>query len=127
MARALGRFRIRFVLSAALTASFLLPSPAPTLAADDASIAGAFVYPVGDELDYTKGRPGEGGGFYLSDPYLAPRSATRRQKARIHGGIDLSNRRGGAEVRAIASGVVVVADRNALIKFRKRVKTKVSK
>ena len=90
-------------------------------------MAGAFVYPVGDELDYTKGRSGEGGGFYVSDEYLATRHATKRQKARIHRGVDLANGRGGAEVRSIASGVVVVADANALIKYQKKQKMKLPK
>jgi murein DD-endopeptidase MepM/ murein hydrolase activator NlpD len=87
-------------------------------------VAGAFVYPVGDELDYTKGRSGEGGGFYVSDEYLATRG---RKKKRIHRGVDLANGRAGAEVRSIASGVVVVADASALIKYKKRQKIKVPK
>ncbi|HEY6572135.1 MAG TPA: peptidoglycan DD-metalloendopeptidase family protein, partial [Candidatus Eisenbacteria bacterium] len=89
-------------------------------------MAGAFVYPVGDELDYTKGQSAEGGGFYDSDEYLATRSG-KRKKTRIHRGVDLANGRGGAEVRSIASGVVVVADASALIKYRKKQKIKIPK
>ncbi|HET9950544.1 MAG TPA: peptidoglycan DD-metalloendopeptidase family protein [Candidatus Eisenbacteria bacterium] len=122
--RALGS---RILVAALVAASLLAPNFALVAAADDAPVAGAFVYPVGDELDYTKGRSGEGGGFYVSDEYLATRNATRKRKARIHRGVDLANGRGGAEVRSIASGVVVVADANALIKYRKKQKMKLPK
>lgn len=108
---------------AALLAALIF---APIAAADDAPVAGAFVYPVGDELDYTKGRAGESGGFYVSDEYLTTRGG-KRKKTRIHRGVDLANGRGGAEVRSIASGVVVVADASALIKYKKRQKMKVPK
>ncbi len=87
--------------------------------AQSASVAGAFVYPVGDELDFTKPHEGEGYGYYVSDGYLARRG---RKKQRVHQGVDLSNGRGGAPVRAIATGVVVIADHNALIKTRKKQK-----
>ena len=117
----------RYLAAALLAAALLAPNFAPVAAADDAPVAGAFVYPVGDELDYTKGRLGEGGGFHVSDEYLATRHATRKRKARIHRGVDLANGRGGAEVRSIASGVVVVADANALIKYRKKQTMKLPK
>jgi hypothetical protein len=72
---------------------------------------------VGDELDFTKPAKGEAAGFYISDPYLAVRG---RKKQRLHYGVDLANGRGGSEVRAIASGVVIVCDANALVKYRKK-------
>jgi murein DD-endopeptidase MepM/ murein hydrolase activator NlpD len=96
---------------------------APTARADDdAPIAGAFVYPVGDELDYSKPRTGEAAGFYVSGEYLDTRG---RKKKRTHRGVDLACGRGGSEVRSVASGVVVVADANALIKVRRTQKVKV--
>ena len=104
----------RSLLAALVAASLLAPNF-------------AFVYPVGDELDFTKGRAGEGGGFHVSDEYLATRNATKKRKSRIHRGVDLANGRGGAEVRSIASGVVVVADARALIKYRKKQKVKTPK
>src|SRR6266850_6858494 len=67
--------------------------PAKSPIADGDPIAGAFVYPVGDDLDYSKARAGEGAGFYVSDPYLARRG---RRKQRVHYGVDLANGRGGA-------------------------------
>jgi murein DD-endopeptidase MepM/ murein hydrolase activator NlpD len=105
-------------------------TPHPSLAAahaatsDDVPIAGAFVYPVGDELDYTHARPGESNGYYVSDPYLARRGTNNQ---RIHQGIDLSNGSGGAPVHAVASGTVVVADGNALVKTRTKVEIKTTK
>jgi hypothetical protein len=68
-------------------------------------------------MDYTKAADGEGAGFYVSDKYLAVRGG---KKHHLHYGVDLSNGRGGCEVRAIASGVVVVSDGNALVKYRKK-------
>ncbi len=79
-------------------------------------MAGAFVYPVGDETDYSKPATGEAAGFYISDPYLALRG---RRHQRRHYGVDLANGRGGCEVRSVASGVVVVSDGNALVRYRK--------
>ena len=107
-------------------------NPCPALAAtphaasesDDVPIAGAFVYPVGDELDYTRARPGESHGYYVSDPYMARRGS---KSQRIHQGCDLSCGSGGAAVHAIASGTVVVADGNALIKTRYKVTVKTTK
>ena len=107
-----------------------LLAAAPALAAakasesDDVPIAGAFVYPVGDELDYTRARAGESRGYYVSDPYMARRGSKNQ---RIHQGCDLSCGAGGAPVHAIASGTVVVADRNALIKTRTKVQIKTTK
>lgn len=86
-------------------------------------IAGAFVYPVGDELDHTKPHSGESAGFYVSDEYLAKRG--RKKRVRTHYGVDLACGRGGAPVRSVGSGVVVVADANALVKVRKKQKLKV--
>ena len=82
-----------------------------------APVAGAFVYPVGDEVDYTKPHSGESYGFHLSDSYLARRG---RKKQRVHLGADLASGRGGATVRAIGSGVVVVADARALVKVQRK-------
>ena len=87
-------------------------------------IAGAFVYPVGDELDYTKACPGEITGYHLSDPYMARRGSGHE---RLHLGVDLSNGRGGSPVRAVASGVVSVVDRNARIPVRTTETVKTSK
>jgi murein DD-endopeptidase MepM/ murein hydrolase activator NlpD len=86
-----------------------------------APVAGAFVYPVGSELDFTKAREGESRGYYVSDPYLARRG---KKKQRTHHGVDLACGQGGAPVHAIASGVVTVADVNALIKVKTRQKIK---
>jgi murein DD-endopeptidase MepM/ murein hydrolase activator NlpD len=103
-----------------LASAALFALPAPLSGAPDNSsipIAGAFVYPVGDELDYTKSHEGEPSGYYISDGYLKQRG---RKKQRTHYGVDLACGRGGAPIRAIASGVVVVADANALIKVQRR-------
>ncbi|HET9939534.1 MAG TPA: M23 family metallopeptidase [Candidatus Eisenbacteria bacterium] len=115
---------------AVLTAAALHP-PRPALAApphspesDDVPIAGAFVYPVGDELDFTRARSGESHGYYVSDPYMAHRGSKNQ---RIHQGCDLSCGSGGAAVHAIASGTVVVADANALVKTRRKVEVKTTK
>lgn len=107
------RHRLTALLAAFLCTLFALPAPA----SDGTTIAGAFVYPVGDEVDYAKPARGEAAGFYVSDSYLALRG---RKEQRRHYGVDLANGRGGAEVRAIASGVVVVSDANALVKYRKK-------
>ena len=99
--------------------AFLPPlAAAPSSNGDFASpVAGAFVYPVGDELNYQRPHEGEAHGYYVSDRYLARRG---KKKQRTHYGIDLACGQGGAPVRAIASGVVAVSDANAMI----RVKTK---
>src|SRR5688572_10497931 len=88
-------------------------------------VAGAFVYPIGNELDYRKPASGSGTAWYVSDPYLALRGS---KKQRTHYGVDLSCGRGGDEVRAIGSGVVTVADGHALVKVttKKRVKVPVT-
>lgn len=88
-------------------------------------VAGAFVYPVGDELDFTKAHSGEPIGFYVSDSYLVLRNGKHGQ--RVHKGVDLANGQGGAPVRAVASGVVVLADTQALIRVRKAQRVKVSR
>ena len=102
-----------------LASATLLATPASLSAASDSSIpvAGAFVYPVGDELDFTKCHEGEAYGFYISDGYLKRRG---KKKQRVHYGSDFAQGRGGATIRAIASGVVVVADANALIKVNRK-------
>ncbi|HKQ18890.1 MAG TPA: peptidoglycan DD-metalloendopeptidase family protein [Candidatus Eisenbacteria bacterium] len=89
----------------------------------DAPVAGAFVYPVGDESDFTKAHPSEPLGFKISDSYLVRRG---RKLQRVHLGVDLSSGRGGATVRSIGSGVVVVADASARIKVRKKQRVKVA-
>ncbi|MGH7680373.1 MAG: peptidoglycan DD-metalloendopeptidase family protein [Candidatus Eiseniibacteriota bacterium] len=110
-------------LAAAGVWSPSLAANIPNSAHDAASapVAGAFVYPVGNELDFTKPREGEGNGYYVSDPYLARRG---KKKQRTHHGVDLACGHGGAPVHAIASGVVAVADANAMIKVRTRQKIK---
>jgi murein DD-endopeptidase MepM/ murein hydrolase activator NlpD len=115
----------------AVVAAAALHHPRPSLAApprtaepDDVPIAGAFVYPVGDELDYTCARSGESHGYHVSDPYLARRGSSSQ---RIHQGCDLSCGSGGAAVHAIASGTVVVADGNALVKTRRKVSFKTTR
>jgi murein DD-endopeptidase MepM/ murein hydrolase activator NlpD len=106
-----------------LVAASCLATPWPLSAADNsAPVAGAFVYPVGDELDFTKSHEGEAYGYYVSDGYLARRG---RKKQRTHFGVDLACGRGGAPIRAIASGVVVVADANAMIKVQRAQKVSV--
>lgn len=87
-----------------------------------APVAGAFVYPVGDELDFKKPHEGEMRGYYVSSPYLAHRG---RKKQKTHRGVDLACGQGGAAVRAVACGVVTVADANAMIKVRVKQKYKV--
>lgn len=86
-------------------------------------IAGAFVYPIGNDLDYRKPASGSGASWYVSDPYLAVRG---NKSQRIHQGIDLSCGRGGDPVRAIGSGIVTVADANARIKVTTQKKVKVA-
>lgn len=97
----------------------------PDIATDPEAtpIAGAFVYPVGDDLDYTKARSGEATGYHLSDPYMARRGSGHE---RLHLGVDLSNGHGGSPVRAVASGVVSVVDRNARIAVRTKETVKTS-
>lgn len=118
----------RGLFAAALATVAMTGAPALTRFATATSadtavpIAGAFVYPVGDELDFTKPHDGEGYGYYISDPYLAQRG---RKKQRTHYGADLANGRGGSPVRAIASGIVVVSDANAMIKVRVNQKVRV--
>jgi len=106
-------------LAATAAAAGLAAPPAP--AAEP--VAGAFVYPVGDELDFTKPHAGEPSGFTISDSYLEVRNGRHGQ--RTHKGVDLSCMRGGSPVRAIASGVVVVADAKAMIRTRHAVNVKV--
>ena len=108
----------RSLIAATLLFPFL---PAPTARADDPSTptARAFVYPIGDEQDFTKPAAGERDGFHVSDRYLAVRRARKNRPQRIHYGVDLSNGSGGHVVRSVASGVVEVSDGNALIKVRK--------
>jgi murein DD-endopeptidase MepM/ murein hydrolase activator NlpD len=115
------RFTGRQGLGAAvLLAVWVTGVPASTERPDGdptATIAGSFVFPVGDETDYARAHSGEASGFYVSDEYLARRG---RKRQRTHYGVDLACGRGGSPVRASASGVVVVADGNALIQVRKK-------
>jgi murein DD-endopeptidase MepM/ murein hydrolase activator NlpD len=112
----------RALAIAALLLTVAGPVPgaaARDLAHDDAGdvpIAGAFVYPVGDELDYTKPHAGEVSGFHVSDPYEAVREGPHGR--RVHKGVDLADGSAGAPVRAAACGVVEVADVNGLIQTR---------
>jgi murein DD-endopeptidase MepM/ murein hydrolase activator NlpD len=115
-----------FACAAALSALSLLPS---TVRADEPRppIARAFVFPIGDELDFTKPAPGEGVGFHVSDPYLALRRARKHRPRRVHYGVDLSSGQSGNVVRAVAAGVVDVSEGNALVKYRKAERFKVPK
>ena len=114
----------RFSITATLLC-LLAPTSGP--AEESAPIARAFVYPIGNEQDFTKPAPGELAGFHVSDPYLAVRRARKRRPQRIHYGVDLSAGSSGLVVRAIAAGVVDVSDGNALIKVRKAQTIKVPK
>jgi len=114
------------LLGASKSAGASAPSPPRNAAAPDPDatpIAGAFIYPVGDELDYTKASPGEPTGYHLSDPYMARRGPGQE---RLHLGVDLSNGHGGSPVRAVASGFVSVVDRNARIPVRTKETVKTS-
>src|SRR5947199_184678 len=112
-----------FGLNAALVFASLFPAlsllPAPVAADEPPPIAGAFVFPVGDELDFKKPAPGEPNGFHVTDPYLKVRKGRKHGRQRVHYGVDLSGSAGGLTVRAIAAGVVDVSDANALIKVRR--------
>jgi murein DD-endopeptidase MepM/ murein hydrolase activator NlpD len=105
------------VFASLLPTLFLLPLPAA--AGEPAPIASAFVFPVGDELDFKKAAPGEANGFHVTDPYLKVRKSRRHRSQRVHYGVDLSGSAGGLMVRAIAAGVVEVCDANALVKVRR--------
>ena len=100
---------------------------APPARADEPSapIASAFVFPVGDELDFKKPAAGESNGFHVSDPYLAIRNARKHRARRVHYGTDLSAGQSGLTVRAIAAGVVDVSDGKAMIKVQKAERVKV--
>ena len=88
-------------------------------------MAQAFVFPVGDELDFKKAASGEPSGYHVSDPYLAVRKARRHRPRRIHYGTDFSAGRAGLTVRAVAAGVVEVSDGNARVKVRKVQRVKI--
>ena len=113
----------RFSITAAL---LCLLAPTPGQSEESAPIARAFVYPIGNEQDFTKPAPGELAGFHVSDPYLAVRRSKRRPQ-RVHYGVDLSAGSSGHVVRAVAAGVVDVSDGNALVKVRKAQRIKVPK
>lgn len=104
---------------ASLLPSLALLRPAPALADEPPPVAGAFVFPVGDELDFKKPAPGEPNGFHVTDPYLKVRKSRRHRGQRVHYGVDLSAGQGGLTVRAIAAGIVEVSDKNALVKVRR--------
>ncbi len=115
-------FRAAFLFASFLPTLSLLA--APSWADGPAPpVAGAFVFPVGDELDFKKPGPGEEVGFHVTDPYLAVRRS-RKHRQRLHYGVDLSGGRGGLTVHAIAAGVVDVSDGNALVKTRRAQKIK---
>jgi len=121
-----ARDRISYSLAALGIASlflFALPARADEPAAP---VATAFVYPIGDELDFQKPAPGEPSGYHVSDPYLAIRKARRHRAQRVHYGTDFSAGQGGLQVRAIAAGVVDVSEGNAMVKTRKAQRIKVS-
>jgi hypothetical protein len=63
--------------------------------------ATTMVYPVGDPLDYQRPAPGDVNGFSLS------RGVNLGRRGDRHEGLDLANRTQGAEVRAVAPGLVV--------------------
>jgi murein DD-endopeptidase MepM/ murein hydrolase activator NlpD len=109
---------LRAFAALGLVSLFLL---APAARADEpaAPVAGAFVFPIGDELDFQKPAPGEPCGYHVTDPYLAVRKARKHRPRRVHYGTDFSAGRGGLVVRAIAAGVVDVSDGNALVKVRR--------
>ena len=118
--------RIAPLASATALAVLALVAPArgeePSL-----PVAGAFVYPIGDELDYTKPASSGHSGFHISDPYLAVRAGRGRHGSRVHYGVDLSNGTAGETVRAIASGIVEVSDGNAMVKSRTPQRVKITK
>jgi murein DD-endopeptidase MepM/ murein hydrolase activator NlpD len=109
-----------------LTAPPAFAGDAPGPPAAPAPIASAFVFPVGDELDFKKPAPGEPSGYHISDPYLAVRKGRKHAGGRIHYGVDLSAGQAGLTVRAVAAGVVDVCEANALVKVRKAQRVKVS-
>jgi murein DD-endopeptidase MepM/ murein hydrolase activator NlpD len=63
--------------------------------------ATSLIYPVGDPLDYARPAPGEINGFSLARGLNLGRRGDR------HEGLDLGNRGRGAQVRAVAPGLVV--------------------
>ena len=63
--------------------------------------ATTMVYPVGDPLDYQRPAPGDLAGFSLS------RGVNLGRRGDRHEGLDLANRSQGAEVRAVAPGLVI--------------------
>src|SRR5687767_12003757 len=63
--------------------------------------ATTMVYPVGDPLDYQRPAPGDLKGFSLS------RGVNLGRRGDRHEGLDLANRAQGAEVRAVAPGLVI--------------------
>jgi len=113
------------VLTLALASAFVLP-PASFARAEEPAppIASAFVFPIGDEMDFKKAAPGEPNGYHVTDPYLAVRKARKHRSQRVHYGTDFSAGQAGLVVRAIAAGVVDVSDGNARVKVRKAVRVK---
>ncbi len=120
----------RFLRRAALLSVFASPfssslAASPARADEPAPpIARAFVFPIGDELDFEKPGPGEPAGYHVSDPYLAVRKSRKHRTRRIHYGTDFSCGQGGLMVRAIAAGVVDVSDGNAMVKVRRAQRVK---
>jgi len=115
---------LRHSLAALALASLFSLAPAARADEPAGPVAGAFVYPIGDELDFKKPAPGEPSGYHVSDPYLAVRKARKHRARRVHYGTDFSAGQGGLVVRAIAAGVVDVSDGNARVKVRKAQRVK---
>ncbi len=70
--------------------------------------ATTMVYPVGDPEDFQKPAPGDQNGFSLSRG-VEPGGRHERR----HDGLDLANHASGAEVRAVAPGLVVCARKHS--------------
>lgn len=87
------------MLAAPLLLAGLLPVEPQT--ADCWRLSGAWFYPVGDRMDFTRGTTLEDSGYRVN------RGVGLR--AGSHQGADLSNRRPGGPVRAAADGLVVLA------------------
>ncbi|HEU4765302.1 MAG TPA: hypothetical protein VFT93_06575, partial [Candidatus Eisenbacteria bacterium] len=82
------RFRLRTFALLLTLAGASFPTLARSASGDRAEpIAGAFIYPVGDELDFTQPHPGEPAGFTISDSYLVVRDGAHGE--RVHKGVDL--------------------------------------
>ncbi|MEP7027478.1 MAG: M23 family metallopeptidase [Candidatus Eisenbacteria bacterium] len=95
---------ISFILFGGALALFLVGCAANVRAQGDLEKtpwATTMVYPVGDPLDYERPASGDHNGFSLS------RGVNLGRRGDRHEGLDLANRTQGAEVRAVAPGLVV--------------------